>query len=842
MPITVKEHYLPNKLKTIYHKNNSTPIVCIQLFFKIGSIWETEHEAGFSHFLEHLIFKSTQKYPDNKIMERVTELGGSINAYTEYYSTCVFITIPSRYLADGLELLSQMAMHVNFSDKDFTTEKRVVLEEFKQIRNDPEDYFLEEIPKRYFTNNPFSKQIIGSMNILKKSTADDLRKFYKSYYCPDNSFLVVTGDFEEDFLLKQISTYFSDWEGTSRPKISVVDELPSNMADYTPIKQTGKNDILAFIVPELPETDPDVHALNLAVSIFCVGKNSRLSERLINNEKIVDHFKAHSFSGIHKGISIIQAVPSVKSDPELIIKGFIEEYLRLNRLGVSLNELELKRKEYLNSYRVSFEYIENVAGNLGGDELTTGYKAFLEYSETIRTVSIEQIKLVIKKYLKPELLQVYHLTNNPIKGKNILQKYLTPTKIFKTANDDFHIHLLPNNLKLILKRIRNKPCIGMSLTVNCSQLNETAETRGLNKITSLLMLYGNEKFNHEQFQQFSTENAISFAATTAKEYTSFNIKCFPESIADSLSALSSLISAPTFPEFHLNKFKDSLIGGIARSKEIPHVYALKKWKQLFYGKKSNMVSREGDVSDIKKFSRRKIFDWHKLHFGANNMTLSITGDFDFQAAIDFAERHLSKIKSYAVSTNKEIIINSSDKRFSNSSYKSDQSIIHLGAECCTARETKYNTAFHILSQIIGGDMSSRMFTELREKLGSAYSVGLDYDLLQNHGSFVASAIVDKEQKKESLKAIIDIFDDIRINSIPEAELNLYKNYLIGQMLSEQESVLSIARMLSALDILGYDYDYYLKREERINNVTRDTIHELAQRYFNPQNYYIHILN
>ena len=142
----------------------------------MGSAYETDEEAGYSHLMEHLVFKSTEKYPNNTLMDAAASLGTTLNAYTEYESTCYYLNVPSEYLKAGIELLYEIAFKANFSDREFRTEKKVVIEELKQYQNDPEDTFIENIPRLVLKDSPYNKLIIGNLSSLKKATAGDLRE------------------------------------------------------------------------------------------------------------------------------------------------------------------------------------------------------------------------------------------------------------------------------------------------------------------------------------------------------------------------------------------------------------------------------------------------------------------------------------------------------------------------------------------------------------------------------------------------------------------------------------------------------------------------------------------
>ena len=192
----ISHYYTKDNLKIIYAIDKTNPVVSVQLFIKTGSAKENDNEAGYSHLLEHLVFKSTDKYPANSINDKAAEIGSSINAYTEYDLTCFSINTLSEYVNIAIELLLELAFKSNFNDYDFKNERKVVLEEMKQYQNDPEDFFIEQIPPIVLKNNPYSKSIIGNKNSLLNATADDLRAFYKKHYKTENAFLCIAGDIE----------------------------------------------------------------------------------------------------------------------------------------------------------------------------------------------------------------------------------------------------------------------------------------------------------------------------------------------------------------------------------------------------------------------------------------------------------------------------------------------------------------------------------------------------------------------------------------------------------------------------------------------------------------------
>ncbi len=839
MKVTSK--HLKNEFKVITARDNSNPLVCLQLYIRIGSAWEERSEAGYSHLTEHLVFKSTKMFPKNAIMNKITNLGGSINAYTEFDSTCFYIALPSEFTEEGIEILSELALNADFSNEDFISEKKVVIEELKQFKNEPEDSFIEDIAADYFTKNPYKKPIIGNLNSLKKADPDSLRNFYKKYYVPNNCFLVASGNINGNELDKVIEKYFGKWEPSALKE-------RVRMSNHFPIKPEIKylpkdisSSMLAFVIPDLAETDPDSYALSLATKAFAIGKNSRLYKRLFTKEKLIDNVHVHSLSGINDGASVIVIMPKRKADLTKISKIFLEELKQFFLHGISDVELEDNKKELVYFYRYTFEYMESLASSLGSEEILSNYKKFFEYPEMIRNITSNDIKRIIKNYFSKEHLYIYctgkNNVNDSIIGKLLKEKYRSNKIIEQT----FFETRLDNGLKVLLKKVTGKPTVGISLSYEVSQLNETEKNLGINYLTSALLLYGNEKRNYQQFLNHCISNGINFGISSQSETTIVNAKCFKETLPASLELLSDVVLHPTFPMEHFNNIKVTTKSNLDRVKDYPQHSSALLFKELIFGKKSNLNSRSGSKTSIQNITLKQVKEWYSIHYQPENMSLAIVGDFNFDEALRLCEANFVFKKNNYSRSIQAALINSSKTRYKLTKKGMDQAIINIGGFACNAHDKIKNTAFHVLSQIIGGDSDSVLFTELREKRGLAYSVDFSFSSVRSVGFWVASAVVDKTNKDEALKVIRDILKDIMTNGITPKELDKTKNFIRGQRVMEQESVLNLAQTLSILESLGLGYSYYLKRDERLDGVDVKMLHELASEYFKEENQFIHIM-
>ena len=186
---------LNNDMKYIYSINNNLKYISIIIYIRVGSKYEKNNEKGLAHFLEHMLFKSTKKYNTNiKINTRIDELSASINASTSYNYTNYYITLPSKYLKEGLELLNELVFNPIFYNKEIEKEKNVVIEEINANIDDSIDYCGDLLISELYNKYDITKEILGKKINIKNINKKILINFYKKYYLYSNSCVSLSGD------------------------------------------------------------------------------------------------------------------------------------------------------------------------------------------------------------------------------------------------------------------------------------------------------------------------------------------------------------------------------------------------------------------------------------------------------------------------------------------------------------------------------------------------------------------------------------------------------------------------------------------------------------------------
>lgn len=858
---------LENGLKVIVHEDHSNPLLCLQLYIRIGSIWERKGEEGYSHFIEHLVFKSTHNFGYNEISRTINELGGSINAYTDFDSTCIYIILPAEYLDQGLRILAELAFSPTFTSEDVALEKDIICEEIRQTKSDPELDFFEYIQSNCFIDNPQSRPVLGSLASVKAATQKKLKAFHARHYTPQNSFLVLAGDLDTAQTMEKVQAYWSQWissQALSKPDYSRFWEPEPVPAPS--FCRKNRMELLAFALPELCSSHPQCDALQIALRCLAYGNYSRLYKRLVEEEKIASSVKVESISGSLSGYAPV-VISSVNSKHILRISEiFAQEYQSILRDELDDKEIYLAKRDIINGWRYGFQGVENIASMIGNDELMGSYETIYDYDQRVMAITRAEILAAVRGYWHPSHLIVFH--QGPKPHLINISEFLRPSlqqenqvMVWEAAQDIPHSPVsqlssqpltefrpgyfsarLSNGLSFIYHYLPDLTVCGYALSTNFSQLSESPVQRGLNFFCSTAMLHATQKHSFNQLIDLSRDIGFNVRTENPLDSTIFRGKCFPRDLETAVSVLAEIICEPAFDSDYIRVCKMSALDILRREKQNPSSKAYQSWFKMLFGDRSPYDKCTGEPSDIRRISKTALSGWHAEKYCSSRSSIGLVGSVDPDRVWALIDHYFS---AYPMGNHEletpPALQPSSTKRIAIQRTGMGQAIINLGGFAPPASNRLHTTAFHVLAQIMGGDMDSRFFNILREKHGLAYQTGFDFSSVNELGFWNAYAYCDPHDYRACLGLLREILDQVENEGVSESELQLAKNYLCGMHRIEMENVSVQAAMISNLDVLCYEPEFFLDREQRIHAVRMETINELASLWLSEGNQYTHIL-
>ena len=260
----VKKHYLDNGLEILTIKKD-TQIASINLGVKVGAIYESLEEKGISHFIEHMLFKGTNKRNNEELNDELESLGGEYNAYTDYNSTVYTISCLSEELENACILLGDMITSSNFPEEEIERERGVILAEMRTSKDDIEDLSFKRVNEVAFNSSPLRYDVTGLEEVVKGLKRDDIKRFYNKYYTPKNSLITMVSSMEHEDAKELISIEFSNWQGAEEVEHPVICE------DNIPLKKVSyKNDMEQSTIVYL-------------YTFYHLDKNDELALRILNH-------------------------------------------------------------------------------------------------------------------------------------------------------------------------------------------------------------------------------------------------------------------------------------------------------------------------------------------------------------------------------------------------------------------------------------------------------------------------------------------------------------------------------------------------------------------------------
>ncbi|MBK6424829.1 MAG: insulinase family protein [Blastocatellia bacterium] len=397
-----RERTLANGMRVLSAVDRSSPTVCINVWYHVGSKDDPDGRSGFAHLFEHMLFKGTRNMKDEQ-MDRLTEdVGGFNNAFTADDVTVYYEVVPSNYLETLLWAEAERMSSLNVVDKNFLSERDVVKEEYRQnYLARPYGRLFLEIEKKSFTKHPYKRPGIGNIDELNAATIDDVKKFHSDYYRPDNATLVVVGDFDPKQLDAWVDRFFADVPKPSTPLPRVTIQEPARTAEQrhtvtapnVPLPAVA----MTFLLPK--QTDEDVYALQVAESILANGESSRLYNSLVYTKQVASEAGAQLDLREDVSLFVVYTILAGGKSPADGEAALAAEIARMQDASVTAAELEKAKNQLVTAKLFELETNDGKAEALGRAAVLYGDPNRINTEVArLQTVTAADVQRVMKKY------------------------------------------------------------------------------------------------------------------------------------------------------------------------------------------------------------------------------------------------------------------------------------------------------------------------------------------------------------------------------------------------------------------------------------------------------------
>ncbi len=420
---------LRNGLEVRLKPIHTTPIVSSWIWYRVGSRNEVPGGTGLSHFVEHMQFKGTPKFPSGVMDRAISRDGGVWNAFTWLDWTAYFETMPADRIDLALRLESDRMTNSVFDSREVERERTAIVSEREGHENEPTFRLDEEIQAAAFRVNGYHHEVIGDMHDIKTITCRDLFEHYRSYYVPSNAVLAVVGDFSVRPMLDRIRELFGVIPKKPRPGFQARPEPPQPGERRVILEGPGETAYLkvAFRVP--PARDPDFMALTMLGSVlagaaslnFFAGgisnKTSRLYRALVDNE-VAAGVRAGMAATMDPYLYVIHVTLLPDRTPEEALSLLDDELKRITDEPVEMDELKKALKQARALFAYGSESITNQGFWTGFSEMFADGAWFDSYLDRLEAVRAEDVLEVARRYLLPtkRIVGMYKPTDGANRG------------------------------------------------------------------------------------------------------------------------------------------------------------------------------------------------------------------------------------------------------------------------------------------------------------------------------------------------------------------------------------------------------------------------------------------
>jgi zinc protease len=399
----VAEFKLANGLRVLIAENHSAPVATLLVVYRVGSRNEGVGYTGSTHFLEHMLFKGTEKHnaeSGNGMDDLLTQIGAHWNATTWFDRTSYYEVVPNDFLELCIELEADRMRNLRLRQEDRDSEMSVVRNELERGENHPEEALEKELYAIAFREHPYHHPTIGWRSDVEGVPMDRLREFYDTFYWPENATVIALGDFTTESALSMIDHHFGAIPGAPHPIPTVYTTEPEqegerrfevNRAGDLPRVWAG------YHVPEAAHEDTHALAAMRQLLGSSYERSTRLYKRLIDTSLAGEVFARHDDLR-DPGLFIIGATLNPDVDMLEVEKALYEEIEKLAKEPVGEDELKRIKSSNLKGTILSKADPSSLAFMLGEAESKADWRWLMEYDDKFEAVTKEDIMRVAGKY------------------------------------------------------------------------------------------------------------------------------------------------------------------------------------------------------------------------------------------------------------------------------------------------------------------------------------------------------------------------------------------------------------------------------------------------------------
>ena len=410
----VKTFTLKNGMKFLVLEDNSIPNANMYLFYKVGSRNEHPGITGLSHFFEHMMFNGAKKFGPKMFDQTMEFNGGANNAYTTQNITVYTDWFPVSAMETIFNLESDRISSLSIDPKMVESERGVVLSERStSLENSPWNMLNDAVNATAFQEHPYHWTVIGYESDIKNWTKEDLEKYFRTYYAPNNCVVVVSGNVKADEVKRLAEKYMASIPSSNPPQAIHLLEPPQTGERRVMVQKEVPNPYL-MIGYHTPEArNKDFYSLSILSSVLSSGNSSRLYSALVDKKQLATTIGTDFSESFDPNLFQVYALTAAGVKEADLESAIYNEIEKVKKEGITDQELQKIKNQKLMEFYGQIETINGKSNNIGTYELFFGdYRKMFDAPAEYSKVTLDDVKRVANEYFKKSNRTVGVLKSN----------------------------------------------------------------------------------------------------------------------------------------------------------------------------------------------------------------------------------------------------------------------------------------------------------------------------------------------------------------------------------------------------------------------------------------------
>ncbi len=724
---------LPNGLTVLLHETDTAPVAEFQIWARAGSADERDDERGLAHFHEHMLFKGTERRGLGEVAGEVEGAGGRINAYTSHDMTVYHATTPADAFATGIDVLCDAVLHSRFDPDEIAREIEVVLEEIRRSDDSPGSVLSNAVFDAAYAEHPYRHPILGTRESVSAFDRARVRRFYERWYAPDNLVAVAVGRFDRAQVVDAIRRAFAG----SRPSGARRDrrpEPPQRELRQAVLARPFERASVEIAYPGVALSHRDAPYLDLLAFLLGSCESSRLVRAVKERDALVDRIDAWSYTPLDPGTTAID-FDTDTARVEEALAATVAEVERLRAHPVSADELEKARINFLTSEHFERESVSGLAAKLGSFLVSGGgLDAEARYLEAVRTATPGDLLRVARSWWRPEALTVGVLL--PVADTGAVDAAAirravtrgveraaraTSPPVIRSRDPELSSYALPGGAELHVVPRRSVPVFAARAALRGGLLAEDAKNSGITAFCASMWLRGTESHSAADFARAVESRAADIDVFAGRSSFGLTLEAPSTALEPALDLFSEVLIEPAFDPDELERERAETLAAIERREDRLGQRAFQLLAEQLFLEHPYRLPTLGSAEVIGALDRDAVLAHHERLVRMRNLVIAVSGDVDPDAlAQGFAAR-------LAPLDGGEFVppappLEDPPREIRRAELIKDRAQAHLviGFRGVSV-DDEDRFALEVISQLLAGQ-SGRLFLELRDKQGLAYSV------------------------------------------------------------------------------------------------------------------------